>query len=31
MVLTMAHGITQTLCKNDFLTFADNALNELFN
>jgi predicted unusual protein kinase regulating ubiquinone biosynthesis (AarF/ABC1/UbiB family) len=30
LVLTMAHGVTLTLCKDDFMTFADKVLNELF-
>ena len=31
LVLAMAHGVTLTLCKNDFFTLADKVLNELFN
>jgi predicted unusual protein kinase regulating ubiquinone biosynthesis (AarF/ABC1/UbiB family) len=30
LVLTMAHGVTLTLCKDDFMTLADKVLNELF-
>ena len=30
MVLGMAHGVTLTLCKDDYVSFADKALNELF-
>jgi predicted unusual protein kinase regulating ubiquinone biosynthesis (AarF/ABC1/UbiB family) len=30
LVLTMTHGVTLTLCKDDFITIADNVLNELF-
>ena len=31
LVLAMAHGVTLTLCKDDFFTLADKVLNELFN
>jgi predicted unusual protein kinase regulating ubiquinone biosynthesis (AarF/ABC1/UbiB family) len=31
LVLAMAHGVTLTLCKGDFMTLMDNCLNELFN
>jgi predicted unusual protein kinase regulating ubiquinone biosynthesis (AarF/ABC1/UbiB family) len=31
LVLAMAHGVTLTLCKDDFITVADKVLNELFN
>ena len=31
LVLAMAHGITLTLCKGDFITLIDECLNELFN
>jgi len=30
LVLAMAHGVTLTLCKGDFVTLMDNCLNELF-
>lgn len=30
LVLAMAHGITLTLCKGDFVTLMDKCLNELF-
>ena len=30
LVLAMAHGVTLTLCKNDFITLMDKCLNELF-
>ena len=30
LVLAMAHGITLTLCKGDFITLMDKCLNELF-
>jgi predicted unusual protein kinase regulating ubiquinone biosynthesis (AarF/ABC1/UbiB family) len=30
LVLTMTHGVTLTLCKDDFIAIADNVLNELF-
>jgi predicted unusual protein kinase regulating ubiquinone biosynthesis (AarF/ABC1/UbiB family) len=30
LVLAMAHGVTLTLCKGDFMTLMDNCLNELF-
>ncbi len=30
MVLAMAHGVTLTLCKDDYMTFANNVINELF-
>ena len=30
LVLAMSHGITLTLCKDDFMTVADKVLNELF-
>jgi predicted unusual protein kinase regulating ubiquinone biosynthesis (AarF/ABC1/UbiB family) len=31
LVLAMAHGVTLTLCKDDFFSLADKVLNELFN
>jgi predicted unusual protein kinase regulating ubiquinone biosynthesis (AarF/ABC1/UbiB family) len=31
LVLAMTHGVTLTLCKDDFITVADKVLNELFN
>jgi ubiquinone biosynthesis protein len=31
LVLAMTHGVTLTLCKDDFITIADKVLNELFN
>jgi len=31
LVLAMAHGVTLTLCKDDFITLMDKCLNELFN
>jgi len=31
LVLAMAHGVTLTLCRGDFMTLMDNCLNELFN
>ena len=30
LVLAMAHGITLTLCKDDFIPLMDKAINELF-
>jgi len=30
LVLAMSHGVTLTLCKYDFMTFADDIINELF-
>ena len=30
LVLAMSHGVTLTLCKHDFMTFADDIINELF-
>jgi len=30
LVLAMSHGVTLTLCKNDFFSLADKVLNELF-
>ena len=30
LVLAMSHGITLTLCKEDFVTVADKVINELF-
>jgi predicted unusual protein kinase regulating ubiquinone biosynthesis (AarF/ABC1/UbiB family) len=30
LVLAMAHGVTLTLCKGDFITLMDSCLNELF-
>jgi len=30
LVLAMTHGVTLTLCKDDFFTVADKVLNELF-
>jgi predicted unusual protein kinase regulating ubiquinone biosynthesis (AarF/ABC1/UbiB family) len=30
LVLAMAHGITLTLCKEDFINIADKVINELF-
>lgn len=31
LVLAMTHGVTFTLCKDEFVTVADKVLNELFN
>jgi predicted unusual protein kinase regulating ubiquinone biosynthesis (AarF/ABC1/UbiB family) len=31
LVLAMSHGVTLTLCKGDYITLIDKALNELFN
>lgn len=31
LVLAMSHGVTLSLCKDDFITVADKVLNELFN
>jgi len=31
LVLAMTHGVTLTLCKDDFVAVADKVLNELFN
>jgi ubiquinone biosynthesis protein len=31
LVLAMTHGVTLTLCKDDFITIADKVFNELFN
>jgi predicted unusual protein kinase regulating ubiquinone biosynthesis (AarF/ABC1/UbiB family) len=30
LVLAMSHGVTLTLCNNDFMGMADNVINELF-
>ena len=30
LVLAMSHGVTLTLCKDDFMTLADKVINELF-
>ena len=30
LVLAMSHGITLTLCKDDFMILADKVINELF-
>jgi len=30
LVLAMSHGVTLTLCKNDFFSLADKVINELF-
>lgn len=30
VVLSMTHGLTLTLCKDDFISISDNVLNELF-
>ena len=30
MCVTMSHGITLTLCKDDYIFIADKVLNELF-
>jgi predicted unusual protein kinase regulating ubiquinone biosynthesis (AarF/ABC1/UbiB family) len=30
LVLAMAHGVTLTLCKEDYMTFANKVINELF-
>ena len=30
MVLAMAHGVTLTLCKDDYMAFANKVINELF-
>jgi predicted unusual protein kinase regulating ubiquinone biosynthesis (AarF/ABC1/UbiB family) len=30
LVLAMSHGVTLTLCKDDFMTLADTVINELF-
>ena len=30
LVLAMSHGITLTLCKGDYVTIMDKAINELF-
>lgn len=30
MCLTMSHGVTLTLCKDDYISIADSVLNELF-
>jgi predicted unusual protein kinase regulating ubiquinone biosynthesis (AarF/ABC1/UbiB family) len=30
LVLAMSHGVTLTLCKNDFITLLDKVINELF-
>lgn len=30
MVLAMAHGVTMTLCRGDFVPFAEKVMNELF-
>ena len=31
LVLAMAHGVTLTLCKDNFITLMDKVINELFN
>jgi predicted unusual protein kinase regulating ubiquinone biosynthesis (AarF/ABC1/UbiB family) len=31
LILAMAHGVTLTLCKDDFITLMDEVINELFN
>ena len=31
LVLAMSHGVTLTLCKDDFITLMDKVINELFN
>ena len=31
LVLAMSHGVTLTLCKDDYITTMDKAINELFN
>lgn len=31
LILAMSHGVTLTLCKDDFITLSDEAINELFN
>jgi ubiquinone biosynthesis protein len=31
LILAMSHGVTLTLCKEDFITLIDEVLNELFN
>ena len=30
LVLAMSHGVTLTLCKDDYMTFANKVVNELF-
>ena len=30
LVLAMAHGVTLTLCKDDYMPFANKVINELF-
>ena len=30
LVLAMAHGVTLTLCKDDYMLIADKVINELF-
>jgi len=30
LVLAMSHGVTLTLCKDDYFTIADNVINDLF-
>jgi hypothetical protein len=30
LVLAMSHGVTLTLCKDDFMTIADKVINEIF-
>ena len=30
LVLAMSHGVTLTLCKDDYMTFANKVINELF-
>jgi predicted unusual protein kinase regulating ubiquinone biosynthesis (AarF/ABC1/UbiB family) len=30
MVLAMSHGVTLSLCKSDYMSFADKVINELF-
>jgi hypothetical protein len=31
LILAMSHGVTLTLCGDDFITLMDESLNELFN
>ena len=31
LVLAMAHGVTLTLCKDDYITLMDKVINEMFN
>ena len=30
LVLAMSHGVTLTLCKDEFITLMDKVINELF-